>query len=74
MTKKLKLNYIVIKKPIYTSYATQTLSKENGIITGMSGKRNYHDRIFSYPLKSESFYSKKTKFNFYSQTTHFQLY
>ncbi|EPC8411801.1 IS3 family transposase, partial [Bacillus thuringiensis] len=48
---------------VYTSYALQTLSKENGITTSMSRKGNYHDNAviesFHSSLKSELFYSQE---------------
>lgn len=60
---------------LYTSYAFQTLSKENGITTSMSRKGNCQDNSIIEPFhsswKSELFYSqeKTATFNFYSQTT-----
>ncbi|HDR5277986.1 TPA: IS3 family transposase [Bacillus thuringiensis] len=48
---------------VYTSYAFQTLSKENGITTSMSRKGNCHDNAviesFHSSLKSELFYSQE---------------
>ncbi|PER88123.1 IS3 family transposase [Bacillus cereus] len=48
---------------VYTSYAFQALSKENGITTSMSRKGNCHDNAviesFHSSLKSELFYSQE---------------
>ncbi len=56
---------------VYTSYASQTLSKENGITTSMSSKRNRHDNTviesFHSSLKSELFYSQEKQL--YSTST-----
>ncbi|WP_430795190.1 integrase core domain-containing protein [Bacillus thuringiensis] len=66
----------MIKGPyIHTSYAFQTLSKENGIATSMSRKENCHDNAviesFHSSLKSELFYSQEKQL--YSTSTLRQL-